>query len=246
MEKLTQLILDLMDRSAITPRQASLLMRYVGQPGYREGKLSILERLASNAISFDEAAELLGGLVGGEDLAEKELEEIAFWKRRHGIGMVFRFLMILALVAIFWTLHYTIPYLCKQLAIKTVGQNVEAYSLVAFVQAILIVVAAPGLGLLWLEALLLVICVPYDLLRNVFTSSKTQDKLIWLIAHIAGAVGSVGAITRLFAADRLLLQTAWLFLWLIALGIPPIAFFWVGHPKPPLKLAPPRSSSTPP
>ena len=81
MERVSQIILELMDKGVVSPRQASALMRCIGEGDLMDEKLSIIERLRTRAVSCDETIELLAGLTGEEDLAEKTLAEETFWKK---------------------------------------------------------------------------------------------------------------------------------------------------------------------
>ena len=69
------------------------------------------------------------------------------------------------------------------------------------------------------------------ILPKVFTARGTFDKIFWLIGHLAGAAVALFAFWQMFNCDTLLMQNVWLAMWVICLAVPPIAFFWVGHPK---------------
>jgi len=229
-EKVSQLILDLMDKGVISPRQASALMRFVGESGFPDEKLSIVERLQTRAISFDEAIELLAGLAGDDEVAERARTEDTFWHRRRLLVLVFRSLMIITLILIFCTLHVTIPWTAQGLA-QVRGASELTRRAVTFIQAVFTIVLAPGLALLWLESVFALLCAPVVLLPKVFTAKGTYDKILWLLGHVVGAAVALLAFYKMFPCDNILLQNVWLVLWIVCLGVPPVAFFWVGHPR---------------
>ena len=234
MEKATQLVLELMDKGVITPRQASALIRYAGLGEFTDEKLSIIERLATRGITFEEATELLSGIVGGENPAEKEEEARAYWKRRHVIRTAFRMVMILVLVVVILELKGLFKETAEALA-TTEGLAEWARILVTGVQVFLAVLVAPMLAVLWLEGMFTVICVPYTLLKTVFSSRKSREKLAWTATHLIGGAVAIGSFFMMFYVEpnHMLVQVMWLFLCLLSLGIPPLAFFWIGHPDRP-------------
>ena len=230
MEKLSELVLELMDKGVISPRQASVFMRYVGEKDFSEEKLSIVERLRARTISFDQAIELLAGLVGDDDVAEKALARQTFWKRRRQLVVVFRTLMIVTLVAIVCTLHITIPRVSEALAQKRTGPHLTLKAM-TFVQILPTIILLPELILLWLEAGFTLLAAPTTMLPNTFTASGTHDKLFWLLGLVAGAALGLMAVVKMFASEAIFLQNVWLVLWIVCLAVPPIGFFWVGFPK---------------
>lgn len=230
MEKVSQLILDLMDKGVVTPRQASALMSYVGESGFAEERLSIVERLQARTISFDEAMELLEGLTGSDGAAERIRAEESFWKRRHALSLIFRPLMIVTLIVMVCTLPRTLKWVAEGLAQQQGGSELTRKA-VTFIQTLLTIVLAPELALLWLLAMFALLSAPTVLLPRVFTPKGTYDKIIWLVGLLAAAALALMALWNMFFCDRILLQNMWLIMWIICLGAPPVAFFWVGHPK---------------
>ena len=117
----------------------------------------------------------------------------------------------------------------------TEGMSEMLRKLVTGAQVLLTVLVAPILAVLWMEGLFTVICVPYDLLKTVFSSRKSREKFAWTATHLIGGAVGLGAFLLLFNVEpnHLLLQGMWIFLGLLSLGIPPVAFFWIGHPDRP-------------
>lgn len=230
MEQVSQLILDLMDKGVITPRQASALMSYVGERGFAEERLSIVERFQSRTISFDEAMELLEGLTGADGAAARIRAEESFFKRRHALGLIFRPLMVVTLIAMVCTFPWTFKWVAEGLAQQQGGSELTRMA-VTFIQTFLTIVLAPELALLWLVAMFALLSAPTVLLPRVFTPKGTYDKIIWLIGLLAGAALALMALWNMFFCNKILLQNMYLVMWIICLGAPPVAFFWVGQPK---------------
>ena len=230
MEQVSQLILDLMDKGVVTPRQASALMTYVGESGLAEEKLSIIERLRARTISFDEAMALLEGLTGSEGAAERIRAEESFRKRRHALSLIFRPLMVVTLIVMVCTLPRTLPWVAEELAQPQGGSELTR-KVVTFIQTFLTIVLAPELALLWLQAMFALLSAPTVLLPRVFTPKGTYDKVIWLVGLLAAAALGLMALWNMFFCHKILLQNMWLVMWIICLGAPPVAFFWVGQPK---------------